>query len=119
SPIVVMLLLLAIGYGVYEFNPEPLLILASIYAGIIALRIGLTWEDMMVGIREKIDQAMPAILILISSGIMIGTWMVSGTIPMLIYYGLKIIIPTFFVLIAFIVSAIISVVTGTSWGFAG
>ncbi|SFB02415.1 transporter, NhaC family (TC 2.A.35) [Lentibacillus halodurans] len=119
SPIVVMLLLLAIGYGVYGFNPEPLLILASVYAGIIALRLGLKWEDMMEGIQEKIKQAMPAILILISIGILIGAWMISGTIPMMIYYGLKIIDPTFIVLIAFVVSAIISIVTGTSWGSAG
>ncbi|WP_085524462.1 Na+/H+ antiporter NhaC [Tuberibacillus sp. Marseille-P3662] len=119
SPIVVMLLLLAIGYGVYGFNPEPLLILASVYAGIIALCLGLKWEDMMTGIQEKIKQAMPAILILISIGILIGTWMISGTIPMMIYYGLKMIDPTFIVLIAFVVSAIISIVTGTSWGSAG
>ncbi|MFB4168358.1 Na+/H+ antiporter NhaC [Virgibacillus sp. JSM 102003] len=118
-PIVVMLLLLAIGYGVYGFSPEPLLILASIFAGFIALRVGVNWDEMMLGIREKIDAAMPAILILISIGVLIGTWMVSGTIPMMIYYGLEIINPAFIVLIAFIVSAVISIVTGTSWGSAG
>ncbi|MBP1948335.1 Na+/H+ antiporter NhaC [Virgibacillus litoralis] len=118
-PIVVMLLLLAIGYGVYGFSPEPLLILSSIFAGFIALRVGVNWDEMMVGIREKIDAAMPAILILISIGVLIGTWMVSGTIPMMIYYGLEIINPAFIVLIAFVVSAVISIVTGTSWGSAG
>ncbi|WP_227995133.1 Na+/H+ antiporter NhaC [Oceanobacillus sp. CFH 90083] len=119
SPIVVMLLLLAIGFGVYGFSPEPLLILASVYAGFIAWRLGYTWDDMMEGIQEKIKQAMPAILILISIGILIGTWMIAGTIPMMIYYGLQIINPTFIVLIAFVVAAIISIVTGTSWGSAG
>ncbi|QHS23396.1 Na+/H+ antiporter NhaC [Virgibacillus sp. MSP4-1] len=119
SPIVVMLILLAVGYGVYGFNPEPLLILSSVYAGIIALRLGLSWDEMMEGIQEKIKQAMPAILILISIGILIGTWMISGTIPMMIYYGLQVIDPAFIVLIAFVVSAIISIVTGTSWGSAG
>ncbi|WP_200416548.1 Na+/H+ antiporter NhaC [Virgibacillus salexigens] len=118
-PIVAMLLLLAIGYGVYGFSPEPLLILASIFAGYIARRVGVSWDGMMHGIREKIDTAMPAILILISIGILIGTWMVSGTIPMMIYYGLEIINPKFIVVIAFIVSAIISIVTGTSWGSVG
>lgn len=119
SPIVVMLFLLAGGYGVYELDPEPLLILASIYAGIIALRLGYTWSEMMEGIQEKIKQAMPAILILISIGVLIGTWMISGTIPMLIYYGLQLINPSYIVLIAFVVSAIISIVTGTSWGSVG
>src|SRR5699024_2733804 len=55
----------------------------------------------------------------ISIGILIGTWMVAGTIPMMIYYGLQLINPTFIVLIAFVVSAIISIVTGTSWGSVG
>ncbi|WP_047986398.1 Na+/H+ antiporter NhaC [Ornithinibacillus californiensis] len=119
SPIVVMLLLLAVGYGVYGFRAEPLLILASTYAGIMAFRLGFNWDELMEGIQEKIKQAMPAILILISIGILIGTWMVSGTIPMMIYYGLKMIDPTFIVLIAFVVSAIIAIVTGTSWGSVG
>ena len=118
-PIIVMLLLLAIGYGVYGLSPEPLLILASIFAGVIALRVGVNWNEMMLGIREKLDMAMPAILVLISIGILIGSWMISGTIPMMIYYGLELINPQFIVLIAFIVSAIISIVTGTSWGSAG
>src|SRR5699024_1712839 len=118
-PIIVMLLLLSIGYGVFELSPEPLLILASIFAGIIAIRVGLTWDDMMDGIREKLDMAMPALLVLISIGILIGTWMIAGTIPMMIYYGLELNNPTYIVLIAFIVSAIISIVTGTSWGSAG
>ena len=118
-PIAVMLLLLAIGYGVYGLSPEPLLILAAVFAGFIALRAGVKWKDMMLGIREKLDMAMPAILVLISIGVLIGTWMISGTIPMMIYYGLELINPQFIVLIAFIVSAIISIVTGTSWGSAG
>lgn len=118
-PIFVMLLLLAIGYGVYGLSPEPLLILAAVFSGFIALRVGLSWEEMMSGIREKLDMAMPAILVLISIGILIGTWMISGTIPLMIYYGLEMINPQFIVLIAFVVSAIISIVTGTSWGSAG
>lgn len=118
-PIVIMLLLLSIGYGVYGLSPEPLLILASIFAGFIALRVGVKWDEMMLGIREKLDMAMPAILVLISIGILIGTWVISGTIPMMIYYGLELINPRFIVLIAFVVSAIISIVTGTSWGSAG
>ena len=51
-PIIVMLLLLAIGYGVYGLSPEPLLILSSIFAGFIAMRLGVNWEEMLKGIRE-------------------------------------------------------------------
>ena len=118
-PIIVMLLLLAIGYGVYGLRPEPLLILSAIFAGFIAMRLGVVLEDMLEGIQEKLNMAMPAILVLISIGILIGTWMMAGTIPMMIYYGLELINPRFIVLIAFVVSAIIAIVTGTSWGAAG
>ncbi|MBM7586026.1 NhaC family Na+:H+ antiporter [Bacillus pakistanensis] len=118
-PIAAMLVLLAIGFGYFKFQPEPLLLLASICAGFIALRVGVKWDEMMEGVREKIDAAMPAILILISIGVLIGTWMISGSIPMMIYFGIKIINPAFIILIAFVVSAIISIVTGTSWGSVG
>ena len=118
-PIIVMLLLTSIGFAGYGIKIEPLLILASLFAGIIALRVGVTWEQMMTGIRDKIDAAMPALLILISIGILIGMWTISGTIPAMIFFGLKIIHPSFIVLIAFIVSAIVSIVTGSSWGSVG
>ncbi|GAA1873814.1 Na+/H+ antiporter NhaC [Brevibacterium marinum] len=118
-PLGAMLVLLAVGYGVFGLAPEPLLILSAIIAGLVALRMGLTWEEMLLGIREKLDTAMPALLVLISIGILIGTWMISGTIPMMIYYGLGLISAQFIVLIAFVISAIVSVITGTSWGSAG
>ncbi|MEK4426878.1 Na+/H+ antiporter NhaC [Solibacillus sp. FSL K6-1523] len=118
-PIIAMLLLTSIGFAGYGIKIEPLLILASLFAGIIALRVGASWDDMMLGIREKIDAAMPALLILISIGVLIGMWTISGTIPAMIFFGLKIIHPSFIVLIAFIVSAIVSIVTGSSWGSVG
>ncbi|MDN5805812.1 MAG: Na+/H+ antiporter NhaC [Brevibacterium sp.] len=118
-PLAAMLVLLAVGYGALGLAPEPLLILSAIIAGLVALRMGLTWEEMLLGIREKLDTAMPALLVLISIGILIGTWMIAGTIPMMIYYGLGLISAQFIVLIAFVISAIVSVITGTSWGSAG
>lgn len=119
TPLVAMLLLLAVGYGALGLAPEPLLILSAVVAAIVARRIGLSWDEMLAGIREKLDTAMPALLVLISIGILIGTWMISGTIPMMIYYGLGLISAKFIVLIAFVISAIVSVITGTSWGSAG
>ena len=55
----------------------------------IGLALGLSWEEMQEGIVEKVAKSMPAILILITVGILIGTWMISGTIPMMIYYGIR------------------------------
>ena len=62
---------------------------------------------------------MPAIFILIIVGFMIGSWMIGGTIPMMVYYGLKLISPKYLVVTSFLVTAFVSVCTGTSWGSAG
>ena len=62
---------------------------------------------------------MPAMMVVIVVGMLIGTWMASGAIPMMIYYGLKIISPSFYLVTACVVCSIISVVTGTSYGTAG
>ncbi|MFC7786121.1 Na+/H+ antiporter NhaC [Rossellomorea sp. GCM10028870] len=118
-PIIAMLLLLGIGYGVFHLKAEPLLIIAAIIAALIGKKLGVSWDEMLDGIVEKTTKAMPAILILITVGILIGTWMSAGTIPMMIYYGIKLIDPSYLIITAFIVTAIISTFTGTSWGSAG
>ena len=61
---------------------------------------------------------MPAIFIILGVGIIVGSWMFSGTVPALIYYGLKFLNPSYFLVSAFIISAITSVATGTAWGSA-
>ncbi|MBN2285825.1 MAG: Na+/H+ antiporter NhaC [Tissierellales bacterium] len=118
-PIVSMLILLGVGYGYLQLKAEPLLILASVLAAIIALRVGCTWEEMQEGIVEKIAKAMPASLILLTVGLLIGTWMAAGTIPMMIFYGIQLINPSYIVLTAFMVTALVSTFTGTSWGSVG
>lgn len=118
-PIVSMVLLLCIGYVVFELPAEPLIVLSAIIAGFVALKLGYSFNEMMGAISGKIAKTMPAILILITVGFMIGAWMVGGTIPMMIYYGLKIIDPQFLVITALLVTSIVSLCTGTSWGSAG
>lgn len=107
-PLLGMVLLLGIGYGKYGLPIQFLLILAAILASIIAARCGYTWKDMINGIAEKIQSSLPSLLVMVCVGAMIACWMVSGTIPMLIYYGIKIIDPQFLFVTAFFVTAIIS-----------
>lgn len=118
-PIISMILLLGIGYGVMGLRAEILMLISAGIAGIIAKTLGYTWEDIMNSIVGKLSKTMPAILILIVVGLLIGSWMIGGTIPMLVYYGLKIINPKFMIITSFFVTAFISVCTGTSWGSAG
>ena len=119
TPIIFMVVALALGYGVFKINAESIIICSAFIAGIIALKLGYTWEDMQNAIVEKIASALPATLILWSVGLLIGSLMFSGAVPMIIYYGVQMINPKFILLTAFLASAILSVVTGTSWGAAG
>ena len=118
-PAVTLIVLLGGGYIAASLPVEPLLIASAVVAGIVAMTLGYTWDEIIGAIAEKIAKTMPAVLILIVVGALIGTWMAGGTIPMLIYYGLKIINPQFLALIALVVTAIVSLCTGTSWGSAG
>jgi NhaC family Na+:H+ antiporter len=118
-PLIFMGFFLGVGYGVYHLQPEILLICASLVAGFLAFRLGYTWKELEEGIVDNISKAMPAMLILISVGLIIGSWLASGTIPMLIYYGMKLISPKLFLLSACLICSIISVCTGTSWGTVG
>ena len=115
-PIIAMLVILTIGKGVMGWSTEPLLILVACVAAFVAWRVGVTWDEMLEEISQKIAKGMPAILILITVGAMVGTWMAAGTIPLMIYYGVQIVNPKFLLVTAFLITAVVSVVTGTSWG---
>jgi NhaC family Na+:H+ antiporter len=91
------------------------MILAAAVAGIITFRLGYSWEDMEKSIVKSISTAMGAILILLIIGSLSGTWLMSGVVPAMIYYGLKILNPTIFLVAATIVCAIVSLATGSSW----
>ncbi len=119
TPLVAMALLLGVGYGWLGYPVEVLLLTSAGVAGGVAKRLGYTWKDMETGVVAALGKAMPAILILISVGALIGTWIAAGTIPMLIYYGLDLISPRFFLLTACVICSIISLTTGTSWGTVG
>jgi Na+:H+ antiporter, NhaC family len=118
-PIVLMLVIVVPGSIWLRLNPVVLLIVAGSCAGMIAWRLGVTWEEMLHGIREKIDSAMPALLILVAIGMLIGTWTLSGTIPMIVDFGLQVIQPSWIVLVAFLITMVVSTMTGTSWGSVG
>ncbi|TET72877.1 MAG: Na+/H+ antiporter NhaC, partial [Candidatus Aminicenantes bacterium] len=118
-PIIAMCLLLGIGYGIYKIRPQVLLITAAFITGCLGLFLRFTWQEMEKGIVDSIHKAMPAILIMLCVGILVGSWIASGTIPMVIYYGLKLISPKFFLVTACFVCSIMSLATGTSWGTIG
>ncbi len=119
TPLIAIAILLGGGYGYLKLDIEVLLIAAATVAGLIALRLGYNYKEIQDGILEAMMKGMPAMLIVIVVGALIGSWIAAGTIPMLIYYGLKIISPQYFLVTACVVCSVISLVTGTSYGTVG
>ena len=118
-PIVFMIIALLIGVGFFKLRAEPIILICGINAGLVARYLGYNWDELQVGIVEKISRALPSTLILWSVGLLIGSWMFSGTVPMIIYYGVQLINPRYIFVTAFIITAILSTITGTSWGSVG
>ena len=91
------------------------LLLAAAIASLLAFRLGISWKRILKKMVNTIHSAMPAILILLIIGALAGAWMISGVVPAMIYYGLDIISPRFFLVTAVVVGSIVSVATGSSW----
>ncbi len=95
------------------------LIVSAVYSIIIGLRCGYTYKELEEGITEKIVDILPVFFILLSIGVLIGTWMFAGTIPTAVYYLVKLVDPRMVIVFAFVVCAIVATIIGTSWGTAG
>ncbi|CAM3739418.1 Na+/H+ antiporter NhaC [Parendozoicomonas haliclonae] len=85
----------------------------------LGMYLGCTYRDLEEAAAFGIFEGMPALLILFAVGAMIGTWIVGGIVPGLIYYGLQLISPSFFLPTTLIICSITALATGTSWGAAG
>lgn len=84
-----------------------------IFIGMAFYRI--PWKDYELAITNNISGVATAVIILLIIGALSGTWMISGIVPTLIYYGMQIIHPTFFLTSTCIICVLISVMTGSSW----
>jgi NhaC family Na+:H+ antiporter len=92
---------------------------AATVAGMVAVRNGASWDDIQRAAGEKLLAALPVVIILLSIGALIATWMMAGTIPLLVSWGVKLVSPGYITLTAFLATAVMSLFTGTSWGSAG
>ena len=100
-------------------EPHIALILAACVAAIVACANGWKWAYLEQGILASINRSMQACLILAIVGAMIASWYAAGTIPSMMYYGIKVISPKVFLLTACILCSIVSLATGSSWSTAG
>lgn len=111
------------GYVVYTFGADALsgasqiaLLLASaVCVGLGLICKHITWDDFEKAVSEKVSSVTQAIIILLLIGALGGSWMVSGIVPSLIYYGLKIMTPEYFLPACCLICAAVSLITGSSW----
>jgi NhaC family Na+:H+ antiporter len=103
----------------YETDAHVPILLGVFVAAIIGLRAGFSWKDIETGMLNGITNSLQAIVILLIIGILIGVWILSGVVPTLLYYGLKILHPSIFLPATLIICSITSLATGSSWGTAG
>ena len=121
-PIAAMLVLFVAGAAFLAVSPELLIAVllgSATVAGVVAARHGVTWDGIQRSTGEKLASVLPALLILLSIGMLIATWVFSGTIPYLVYWGINLVSPRYLVLTAFLATSLMSLFTGTSWGSAG
>jgi len=119
-PIIFLIVALFINVRIYgdaslDGSNQIILMLSAGVASLVALGLGIKWAEIRQGIVDSISSAMSSMIILLLIGSLAGTWLLSGIIPAMIYYGLQILNPSIFLVAACVVCAIVSVATGSSW----
>ncbi len=118
-PVIVTIIFLAIAIKIEADIHIPLILGATFTAVIAVFVLGYKWVEIEEGIVASISSTMQAILILAIIGVIIGTWIIGGIVPTLIYYGLQILSPTFFLAASLLLCSVVSLATGSSWTTAG
>ena len=118
----VFALVAMLAYNVFVFGDDALsgsnqfiLLMGGAVAAIVGIFNKVSYEQMIAEVAENVRSTTGALLILLMVGALSGTWLVSGIIPAMIYYGLQILNPTIFLAASVIICAIISIATGSSW----
>ena len=119
-PIIVLIVLLAYNVLLYGDNSlgganQLALLFAAATASFVGVKYGSSWKTILNGASKSISSTTPALIILLLIGSLAGTWLLSGIIPAMIYYGLQILNPKIFLFATAIITAIVSLATGSSW----
>ena len=110
---------MVVGIVIFGADPHIPMFMGVIIAAIVSMTLGYKWSDLESMMIDGISKAMQSVLILAIVGMMIGAWLLSGTIPTMIYYGLKLLSPKVFLVAAVLICSITSLATGISWGTMG
>jgi len=124
TPVIILIIML--GYSIFILGLDmetggshiPLILGAAV-AAICATYLGYSWKEIQDSLVKGITLGLSATLILLVIGGLIGTWILSGIVPAMIYYGLQMISPSIFLVTSCIICAVVSISTGSSWSTAG
>ena len=124
APIVLLVFLLFSAVQLFgadaSYGPNQVaLLIASAAAGLVGMYRGLSWAEVQESMVAGIKVGLGPILILLAVGGLIGSWMIAGTVPAMIYYGVSILNPSIFFAAAAIICALASISIGSSWTVAG
>lgn len=118
----VVLTLVAIGIQIFyfgDFTPHIPLAIGLAITSLLGIKLGFSWKRIEEGVFHVIHVSLPSVSVLICVGMIVGVWIASGTVPSLIYYGLTLLSPAFFLAAAMLLCSVVSVSLGTSWGTVG
>ena len=122
-PVVLLISMLAgtvYVFGLDSFGPNLVaLMLSAGAAALIGIKNGMCWKEIEKGMISTITMSLHAILILLMVGALIGSWILAGTVPSMIYYGVELISPNYFYVTSCLVCALVGFSIGSSWTVAG
>ncbi|WP_046176316.1 Na+/H+ antiporter NhaC [Domibacillus indicus] len=107
--------ILGVSILYYQVAPQIPIVIAAMAVALYGFLLGHKWKDIENSMVKSIAAGLPSVLILCMIGILVGIWVLNGTVPTMSYYGLQLLSPRFFLVSAVLICAVASIVTGSSW----
>lgn len=118
-PVAAIMVFMIVGTVLWGMDPHIPLVLACVVTAFVAAACGYKWDAIITGALDSVKSAVEALLIILCVGMLIGSWVWAGTMPAMVYYGLKFISPSVFLALGLVLTAIVGLATGSSWTASG
>ena len=118
-PVAAVAIFLGLGIQVLGADAHLPLILGSVVAAVTGKALGFNWKRLQEGMVRGISVGLPSVLILLAIGVLIGSWQVSGVVPLMVFHGLRLLAPEVFLVACCMICGVVSLTTGSSWTTAG
>ena len=118
-PIAAVAVFLVVGIRLLGADAHLPLVLGSVVAAVTGKALGFNWKSLQEGMVRGISVGLPSVLILLAIGVLIGSWQVSGVVPLMVFHGLRFLAPEVFLVACCLICGVVSLATGSSWTTAG